>query len=99
MSVNAALQELLPGILTQLGSDNLAALKKLAEMYAKKGAEGGKVRWQFLKWRHVLHDLCSEGFSRVGLGPATECGVTLFPVIRIIRLPGGNGAEYVLLAS
>jgi len=35
------LQELLPGIINQLGPDNLANLKKIAEQYSKKEEAGG----------------------------------------------------------
>jgi nascent polypeptide-associated complex subunit beta len=35
------LQELLPGIINQLGPDNLANLKKIAEQYSKKDEEAG----------------------------------------------------------
>merc|ERR1719183_725428 len=34
------LQELLPGIISQLGPDNLASLKAIAEQFAAKGAAG-----------------------------------------------------------
>ena len=37
--VNKKLQELLPGIINQLGPDNLANLKKLAESYSAAAAE------------------------------------------------------------
>ncbi|KAK4768485.1 hypothetical protein SAY87_003626 [Trapa incisa] len=37
------LQEILPGILNQLGADNLDNLKKLAEQYQKKGTVGDGV--------------------------------------------------------
>lgn len=37
----AELQELLPGIINQLGPDNLANLKKIAEQYSKKEEAGG----------------------------------------------------------
>jgi hypothetical protein len=39
----AALHELLPGILPQMGKDNLDMLKKLAEAYSRKAGEGGAV--------------------------------------------------------
>lgn len=45
---SAALQELLPGILGQMGKDNLQMLKKLAEAYTRKAGEGGVVRHPFL---------------------------------------------------
>merc|ERR1712050_149318 len=39
---NKRLEELLPGIISQLGPDNLANLKRIAEGYAAAGASAGK---------------------------------------------------------
>mmetsp|Transcript_30386 Transcript_30386/g.80752 ORF Transcript_30386/g.80752 Transcript_30386/m.80752 type:complete len:153 (-) Transcript_30386:746-1204(-) len=41
LAENKKLQELLPGIINQLGPDNLDNLKKIAEQYSSGKAEGG----------------------------------------------------------
>ncbi|CAM9174651.1 unnamed protein product, partial [Choristocarpus tenellus] len=40
-SENKKLQELLPGIINELGSENLASLKELADTYSGPGETGG----------------------------------------------------------
>ena len=45
------LMELVPDILSQLGPDNIASLRRMAESYQKKGGMSSSLNWEleFLK--------------------------------------------------
>ena len=79
----AAVQELLPGILSQLGAENMSELRKLAEKVKQAGGVSAgppRTHRPLLIILSLAVSLCSVyGFARTHLG---SCGVVGVVIIR-----------------